>query len=165
MTTKKKQKGGLAGIGNKALHQYIISDLIFGIRKRLIKTRLAKKYAVLSEITISQIGYDLAANNFKNDYNIDLVVVEEPNHDIKVLIEIERKGFNAKNTELKIEECLRKIPTIDEAYIIRFDMTGNTSFELCTLNQKKKLVKTSVNSKSNFLNMSFKTSLVSLKGK
>jgi hypothetical protein len=160
MATKKNLPKGLSGVGNKAYHQYIISDLIFGVRKKLVKDKKASKLSVLSEISLSQIGYETTKDHFSKDYNIDFVVIEEKSKNLLLIAEIEREGVTITSTHKKIEECLKKIPTIQEAYIIKFDGAGKTKFELCTL-ENKKLKTTEVNSKSEFLGVSLKNCFVS----
>lgn len=160
MAKKKKLTKGLSGVGNKAYHQYIISDLIFGVRKKLVKDRKASKFLVLSEISLSQIGYETTKDHFSKDHNIDFVVIEERSKNLLFIAEIERAGARITGTLKKIEECLTKIPTIKEAYIIKFDGAGNTTFELCTL-EEKELKRTKVNSRSKFLDISLKNSFVS----
>lgn len=160
MANNKNLPKGLSGVGNKAYHQYIISDLIFGIRKKLVKDKKASKYSVLSEISLSQIGYETTKDHFSKDYNIDIVVIDEISRNLLFIAEIERADVTITGTLKKIEECLKEIPTIQEAYIIKFDGMGNTTFELCTL-IKKKLKRTEVNSKSDFLGMSLKNTFVS----
>jgi len=160
MATKRNLTQGLSGVGNKAYHQYIISDLIFGVRKKLVKDKKASKFSVLSEISLSQIGYLTTKYHFSKDHNIDFVVIDEFSKDILFIAEIERAGFPITGTHKKIEDCLTKISTIKEAFIIKFDIAGNTTFELCTI-EKKKLKRTEVSSKSVFLGISLKNYLVS----
>jgi hypothetical protein len=160
MATKKKLPKGLSGVGNKAYHQYIISDLIFGVRKKLVKDKKASKLSVLSEISLSQIGYETTKDHFSKDHNIDFVVLDENTKNLLFIAEIEREGVTITGTLKKIEECLKQIPTIQEAYIIKFDGLGKTSFELFTL-ENKKLKRTEVNSKSEFLGISLKNCFVS----
>jgi len=157
-----KNKSTLAGIGNKPIHQYIISDLIFAIRKKLVAKKIASKYGVLSEITLSEIGYETTSYNFSKNHNIDIVVIEKKSGDILFLAEIEREGMTITSTKTKIAECLKTIPTIREAFIIKFTMSGDTSFELCEL-VKGKLVCTTTSSTSEVLDIALKTSLVSLR--
>ncbi len=160
MATHKKLSRNLSGIGNKAYHQYIISDLIFGVRKKLVKEKQASKYSVLSEITLSQIGYETTKDHFPHDYNIDFVLIEESSKNLVFIAEIERANVSITKTINKIEVCLKKIPTIKEAYIIKFDGAGNTTFELYTL-KNKKLNGRKVNSKSEFLGLSLRTCFIS----
>ncbi|MCZ2131405.1 MAG: hypothetical protein LC109_14220 [Bacteroidia bacterium] len=162
MKIKKNLSKGLSGVGNKAFHQYIISDLIFGVRKKLVKDKKASKHSVLSEISLSQLGYETTKDHFSKDYNIDFVVINELNKNLLFIAEIERAGVTITGTLKKIQECLTQIPTIQEAYIISFDGAGKTSFELCTI-QKKKLQRTKVNSKSEFLGLNIKSCLSSTK--
>lgn len=160
MATKKNISKGLSGVGNKAYHQYIISDLIFGVRKKLVKDKKASKLSVLSEISLSQIGYETTRDHFSKDHNIDFVVIDELSKNLLFIAEIERADVTITRTQKKIEECLKQISSIKEAYIIKFDGAGNTTFELCTL-EKKKLKRTEVNSKSEFLGISLKNCFVS----
>lgn len=162
MITKKKTAGQLSGVGNKAYHQYIISDLIFGVRKKMVKAKKASKFSVLSEISLSQIGYDITKNKLPKDYNIDFVVIDEQKSSIVFLAEVERANTTITETIKKIDTCLREIKTIKEAYIIKFDNSGNTTFELCTL-VKNKLERVKVSSKSELLDLSLKTCLVSIR--
>lgn len=160
MATKKNLPKGLSGVGNKAYHQYIISDLIFGVRKKLVKNKKASKFSVLSEISLSQIGYETTKDHFSKDHNIDFVVIDELSKNLLFIAEIERAGLTITRTLKKIEECLKKIPTIQEAYIIKFDGAGITTFELCIL-EKNKLKLKDVNSKSKFLGIILKKCFVS----
>ena len=159
-TTKNKSKG-LSGVGNKAYHQYIISDLIFGVRKKFVKDKKASKFSVLSEISLSQIGYETTKDHFSKDHNIDFVVIDEENKDLLFIAEIEREGVKITSTLKKIEECLKQIPTIKEAYIIKFDGAGKTTFELYTIKNKKLKKTVMKNSKSEFLGISLKNCFVS----
>ncbi|PIQ48229.1 MAG: hypothetical protein COW03_11285 [Cytophagales bacterium CG12_big_fil_rev_8_21_14_0_65_40_12] len=162
MTAKKTLESGLSGVGNKALHQFIISDLIFGVRKKLVKEKKASKYAVLSEITLKELGYTAAQYFIEdglNEPNIDFVVIDRSSNDLLFLAEIENEKVSQRTLK-KIEVCLKKIPTIKEAYIIKFDRTGKTTFELCTI-ENKKLKITEVTSKSEFLDMSLKYCFIS----
>lgn len=160
MATNRNLSKGLSGVGNKAYHQYIISDLIFGVRKKLVKDKKASKLSVLSEISLSQIGNKITNDNFSKDHNIDFVVMEEHTKNLLFIAEIESAGANLTRTNKKIEECLSQMPSIKEAYIIKFDEEGKTTFEICTL-EKKKLKRTEVNSKSEFLGIILKSILVS----
>lgn len=164
MITKNKTVGQLSGVGNKAYHQYIISDLIFGVRKKMVKAKKASKFSVLSEISLSQIGYDITKNKFPKDYNIDFVVLDKQKGGIVFLAEIEKANATLTETLHKIEVCLKQIKTIEEAYIIKFDTRGNTTFERCTL-LKNKFTRDEVSSKSECLDLSLKTCLVSLRNK
>lgn len=157
-----KNRTTLAGIGNKPIHQYIISDLIFAFRKNLVAKKIASKYGVLSEISLSEIGYETTSYNFSKNHNIDLVVIEKKTGDIIFLSEIEREGMTITATKTKIAECLKTIPTIKEAFLIKFTMSGETSFELCKL-VKEKLVCTPTSSTSQVFDIVLKTSLVSLR--
>jgi hypothetical protein len=128
-----KIKSKIFGVGNKSFHQYIISDLVYGARKYLAKKRLSKKYMALSEISLSQIGYETTPSHFSRDFNIDFVVINQETTDLIVLIEIERVNINITATKQKIKECLQAIPSIEDAFIIYFDMNGKTYFERCIL--------------------------------
>lgn len=160
MKTTKLQEG-LHGVFNKAPHQYIISDLIFGARKKLVKTRNNKKFIAVSEISLSVIGYDKKVNKFSADHNIDFVVKNAENNEIYVIVEIEREEIGRKRTETKIFECLKSIKSVQEAFIINYDVNSNITFERCTI-IKNKLVCTVSTSKSEFLNLNLKTSIVSI---
>ena len=164
MTTKKNLSKGLSGVGNKAYHQYIISDLIFGVRKKMVKAKKASKFSVLSEISLSQIGYNITKNKFPKDYNIDFVVLDEQKSSIVFLAEVERANATITETLKKIETCLKQIKTIKEAYLIKFDDNGNTTFELCKI-EKSKLKRIVVSSKSELLDLSLKTCMVSTRKK
>lgn len=162
MFAKKVLPKGLSGVGNKAYHQYIISDLIFGVRKKLAKNNKAKELSVLSEISLSKIGYETTKEHFPKDYNIDFVVIDEQSKNLLFIAEIERDDVNISKTLKKIENCLKKIPTIKEAFIIKFDGAGNTTFELYGL-EKNKLKLTKKSSRSNYLGLSLKMCLTSTK--
>ena len=157
-----KVKNKIFGVGNKSFHQYIISDLIYGVRKHLAQKHLSKKYAALSEITLSQIGYETTPSHFSRDFNVDFVVVNQETTDLIILVEIERINMNVSATKQKIKECLMAIPTIQDAFIIYFDMHGKTYFERCKLENQIltcipiKVVKT-------VLGLPLKGSLVSVK--
>jgi len=155
----KKKSQGLQGVGNQILHQNIISDLIFGVRKKLAKRNLSKKYNVVSEISISQLGWF----GFSKDHNIDFVVYDSFTQSINLIIEIERKGKTFASTKNKVKECLNSMGDLQEAFIVTFE--GNdANFYKCTLSEKGKLIIAKKNnSKSNFLKMNLKTSLVSLR--
>jgi hypothetical protein len=153
-----KKKQGLQGVGNQISHQNIISDLIFGVRKKLVKRNLSKKYNVVSEVSISQLGY----KGFTKDHNIDFVVYDSFTNSINLIIEIERKGKTFASTKKKVKECLESIGDLKEAFIVTFE--GNdANFFRCTLEKGKLKITTKSNSKSEFLKMNLKTSLVSLK--
>ena len=154
----KKKSQGLKGIGNQILHQNIISDLIFGIRKKLVKRHLSKKYYVVPEISISQLGY----KGFTKDHNIDLLVYDNFKKSINLIIEIERKGKTFASTKKKVKECLESMGDLQEAFIVTFD-GNNVNFYKCTLEKGKLIIATKSNSKSEFLKMNLKTCLVSLK--
>ena len=126
MAKKTIQSQNLSGVGNSIEHQYIISDLIFGVRKKLSKNKKWNKCFALSEISLSSLGYD--ANDFTHNHNIDFVVIDE-NKDVKVLIEIQKKGIDIKKNRSKIEECVEKIDTIEDAFLIRFDKEGKIYFD------------------------------------
>ena len=156
-----KVKNKIFGVGNKSFHQYIISDLIYGVRKHLAKKHLSKKYAALSEITLSQIGYETTPSHFSSDFNIDFVVINQETTDLIILVEIERKNVNISTTKQKIKECLMAIPTIQDAFIIYFDMIGNTYFERCVL-ENQVLVCKALKVVKTALGLPLKGSLVSV---
>jgi hypothetical protein len=157
-----KRKSSISGIGNKPNHQYIISDLIFAIRKKMQARKLGTVFGVLSEITLSEIGYETTSYHFTRNHNIDLVVVEKESGDIIFLAEIERANTTITATKMKIKECLKTIPSIEEAFIISFTLRGDTLFERCTL-ENNQLIITPSSSYSNTLGMTLKSALVSLR--
>lgn len=152
---KKINQGQLGGVFNHYYHQYIISDLIFGIRKKLVERKIAKDYVVISEISLSQLGYSKGINNFVKDHNIDLVVIEKDTKNIVLLIEIERTGKVMKTTKSKILQCINAIPNV-EAYIANFDINGKVNFNLCAIINEK-LVEKEGSSKIKFQNMILKS--------
>ncbi len=154
---------GLSGIGNVLPHQYIISDLIFAVRKKLVKNKKQKEFSALSEISISELGYPVNPKNFVTNHNIDFVVIETETQDIVFLAEIERNKKTIAKTKFKIFDCLLNMPTIKEVYIIYVDELRNTKFELCTVLNNKLICKEEVNSRSKFLGLTLNTSFVSLK--
>ena len=158
MANKKSQ--GLQGVGNQILHQNIISDLIFGVRKKLVKRNLSKKYNVVSEISISQLGY----YDFTKDHNVDFVVYDSFTKSINLIIEIERKGKTFASTKKKVKECLVSMGNLQEAFIVTFER-NDANFFKCTLENGKLKIASKSNSKSELLKMNLKTSLVSLKNK
>lgn len=107
---KLKETGKLAGIANVIPHQFIISDLIFGIRKRFAKNKKASSYRVISEISLSEIGTIYNDKKFTKNHNIDLVIIDAKSRDIVFIIEIERTGKSRKITENKMLECLTNNP-------------------------------------------------------
>lgn len=157
----KNTKNKIFGVGNKSFHQYIISDLIYGVRKHLVKKKLSKKYAALSEITLSQIGYETTPSHFSGDFIVDFVVVNQETTDLILLVEIERINVNVSATKQKIKECLLSIPTIQDAFIIYFDMKGKTYFERCFLENEELSCK-SVKMVRTVLGLPLKASLISV---
>jgi len=156
-----KVKSKIFGVGNKSFHQYIISDLIYGVRKYFAEKRLSKKYMALSEITLSQIGYETTPSHFSRDFNIDFVVINQETTDLIVLIEIERLNINITTTKQKITECLQAIPSIEDAFIIYFDMNGKTYFERCLL-ENEMLVCKPIKVVKTTLGIPIKASLISV---
>ena len=157
---KQKTSGKLAGIANIIPHQFVISDLIFGIRKRFAKEKKASLYRVISEISLSSIGGIYNEKKFTKDHNIDLVIIDSKTRDILFIVEIERLGKSRKNSENKMLECLTHIPTIQEAFIITIGINSKPTFEKVEL-KSKKLVITPTTSKSDFVGYSLATSFVS----
>lgn len=154
-------KDNFAGIGNHINHQLIISDLIFGIRKKFARENI-DDYYVLSEISLSELGYQ--KNNFSHNHNIDLVIAKKGANkkEIHFLLEIEKSEQTKNDTEKKVEECLKKIKTIEESFIVRFNKVGKIAFYKCSI-KNNKMIQKKASSQSGFLNMALKRSLVSLK--
>ena len=157
---KLKETGKLAGIANVIPHQFIISDLIFGIRKRFAKNKKASSYRVISEISLSEIGTIYNDKKFTKNHNIDLVIIDAKSRDIVFIIEIERTGKSRKITENKMLECLTNIPTIQEAFIITIGVNSKPTFEKVEL-ERKKLVFKATTSKCEFIDYILATSFIS----
>lgn len=147
MSTIKKGYG-VDGVGNHINHQHIISDLIFGIRKKFAREH-EDKYYVLSEISISQLGYEVTPDALSKDHNIDLVIAEKNSGDIYFMLEIERAQSVKPQTKDKIKECLNAINTISEAYLLKFNQSDEISFFKCGISNNK-LVLTETSSKVTF---------------
>ena len=158
-STKTTKNSALSGINNKSYHQYILSDLIFGVRKKLTRDGKASTYLPLTELSIkSELGYDTLLKN----HNIDFLVIHEAKQEVVLIAEIERTGQIQDSTLEKIKDCLLKITTIEEAFLITFDYRKKVIFELCTLDKKKNLVRTVVK-RSEFLDYTLSRCLTSLK--
>ena len=152
----KKRTQGLQGIGNSIYHQNIISDLIFGVRKKLLKQKLSKKYKVVSEISIKQLENE----DFTKNHNIDFVVYENHTGFIKFIVEVERSEKISSRTKHKLKDCLRNMKHLEEAFVVSFDNNG-VQFLKCELEKDKLKIATKNNSRSNFLKMNLKSSIVS----
>lgn len=153
-----KKTNGLSGVGNKLPHQYIISDLIFGVRKKLVKSNLHKKYYALSEISISEL--DVSVKKLKKNYNIDFVLYDKETKGIVLIAEIERSKTSMKDKIAKMADCLNNIKTIEDAFFIKFDSNGKAYFEKCILKNKKLIIE-SASSRSKVLGLNLKSCLVS----
>lgn len=154
---KKTIVKGMHGVGNQLPHQYIISDLIFAVRK---KHEISRKYLVLSEISIDKIGNIYNPKKFKHKHNYDFVVLDALTKDILFIVEIERDGKIKKDTIKKIEESLEHIPTLKEVFLISFNESGLFKFERKEL-KAKKLITVSTSSQSQLLELNLKKSIVS----
>jgi len=148
---------GLQGPGNKLIHQLIISDLIFGIRKHFLKKHWSKKYAVVPEISVDELGYI----NFKHNYNIDFLIYDKELFNIKLILEIERKDKSMSRTKKKIHECLLYIPNL-EAYIIQINK-NDIEFISLSLDNKGKLKMENNKSRSRFLKKDLKSMIKCIK--
>lgn len=153
-----KKVNGLSGVGNKLPHQFIISDLIFGVRKKLVKSKLNKKYCAIPEITLSE----LVSNKIKlkHDYNIDFVLYDRETNEIVLIAEIERDKASMKDKKAKMADCLNNVKSIKEAYFIKFDKSGKAEFENCSI-KRKELIIESTSSRSEILGLNLKSCLVS----
>ena len=105
---KLKETGKLAGIANVIPHQFIISDLIFGIRKRFAKNKKASAYRVISEISLSEIGTIYNDKKFTKNHNIDLVIIDAKSRDIVFipgLITFAISPSNCESTSADFRNC------------------------------------------------------------
>lgn len=160
------QKGkvcyGMSGVGNKIFHQHIISDLIYGVRKKWAKEKENRYYA-LSEISISELGYEYGLDkDLRHNHNFDLAIVEKRGNNVKMIFEVERSESSHKKTLKKIKECLASMSTLKEVFIVKFNQDGKAGFYKCVL-EKNKVKELRQSSKSVFLNTVMKPMLVSLK--
>lgn len=153
-----KKVNGLSGVGNKLPHQCIISDLIFGARKKLVKSKLNKKYYALPEITLSELG--LNVKKLQKDYNIDFVIYDKETNEIVLIAEIERNKASMKEKKEKMADCLNNIKSIKEAYFIKFDKSGKVAFENYSV-KRNELILNSNSSRSEILGLNLKSCLVS----
>ena len=152
----KRQYGGLQGPGNTIKHQLVISDLIFGVRKRFLEKHWSKKYSAVSEISVSELGY----MGFEHNHNIDFLIYDKRLNTIKLILEVERKGKSMTRTKKKIKECLLNIPDI-EAFIVQIN-PNDINFISCSLDNKGKLVMKENKSRSKLLNKNLKSILISI---
>lgn len=99
--TANTNDNNLAGVGNHINHQIIISDLIFGIRKKFAREH-EDKYYVISEVSISELGYK--TKKFSHNHNIDLVIAEKGSNEktLHFILEIEKGKNTKKDTEKKL---------------------------------------------------------------
>jgi len=148
---------GLQGPGNILEHQLIISDLIYGVRNAFKEKRWSKKYMAISEISFSELGY----YDFKHNYNIDFLIYEKKTNNIKLILEIERKGRTMSSTKEKIKECLEYIPDL-EAFIIQIKKK-DIDFITLSLDKNGKLKMEKNKSRSKFLKKDLKAMIKSIK--
>lgn len=158
---EKKLKKGMTGVGNKDFHQYIISDLIYGVRKKFSSQRKSKNFLVLPEISLEEIGYSKKNFKFSKNYNIDFVVIEKISGNIILVAEIERADKNTAYAKTKINECLKFIPTLKDAFIIKFSIEGEVNFESYSIDNE--IMSISITSKSTVVGVNLKSYLISLK--
>ena len=95
---KLKETEKLAGIANVIPHQFIISDLIFGIRKRFAKNKKASSYRVISEISL--IGFPVTIIDEKKR----AIII--PIHNLSVLLKIilRNEAIITKKTIMTIDK-------------------------------------------------------------
>ncbi len=150
----------LNGTGNKIYHQRIISDLLFAIRKKFVKTR-EKDLEVLPEISIFSLeGYEFAqSGTVKENYNFDLAIVDR-DESVIMIIEIEGNKSNKQKIKEKMKDCLENIDTLEEVMSIEYKADDLLFYHYYLENGKLRKEKTS--SHCNLLDMNFKTSIVSL---
>lgn len=153
-----KSNNGLSGVGNSLVHQVVISDLLYAIRKRYDKKRI-KDVLVLSEISLSKLGYECGDKRFAipTDYNYDLGVVE--NGKLKFVLEVERSGQNRDKTKRKLKNTLKEITDVEEIMLIEINEFDNELhyFHYAVVNNKIEELETS--SYSVFLDMTLAHSL------
>lgn len=153
---------GLGGVGNQLSHQYIISDLLYGIRRKLQRAGI-DRYAVVSEISISKLAYETKpGGSFSRDHNIDIAVVDKRGGSVRFMVEIERQHGDLKRTKSKLKECLQYMTSLQEVMMITFDAEGYVLFNQCFMEGNNLAIVPS-SSKSRFLDMVLVRSLVSLK--
>lgn len=152
---------GLYGIHNMLPHQIIISDFIYAIRKSYDRRKINNRL-VLPKISASQLDFEIShsEDGLLKDYNFDLVICRMPCH-TEMIIEIERIQPR-KGTKEKLEDCLKKIDSLKEVLMVRYNYEiMDIEFIKCTLkNGKLDMQKTS--SYSKYLNMNLLKSLKSL---
>lgn len=146
-----KIKSVLSGVGNKIPHQLIISDLIFGVRKYLTRKRITSTYIVIPEITLSILGVDVSV--LKKDYNIDFVIFNTKTRKVELILEIERMDKPLTKSIIKIDDCLKNISSIKDAFIVRFDENGKIKFDKRTMVKQKIIEKSTSNSSLLGLNL------------
>ena len=148
----------LSGVGNSLLHQLIISDLIFAVRKMFAK-RKKKDMLALSEISLSRLGYECGDSRFaiEGDYNYDFAVVERGM--LKFVLEIERKGQYRNKTQRKLKKTIEQIADIEEVMLIEIDEYENKLRYFHYVYSNGKIIEIETSSKSEYLDMVLANSL------
>jgi hypothetical protein len=158
-TKSSNNMGTLSGIGNKPQHQYIIADLIVGIRKSLVKQGLFPEFMVLPEFSIG--NYQNQSEQVSKNYNFDLCIVNADIAELLMILEVANMDDTNKDTK-KLKDCIKNIDTLQEAFLVEWDDDNNVVFTRWSANEDGEIEQKKT-SQSLVMNYPLKLSLVSFK--